>query len=107
MRMQLQSGDILTCMGKGKEQMKDTAKVTSKGQVTIPARVRRALKLASGDRLVFEKSGRDQCVMRRSGASDGKMYGFLRKYANKRRSSTVEEMNDAISDLLKEKHHKL
>jgi AbrB family looped-hinge helix DNA binding protein len=30
------------------------AKVTSKGQVTIPAEVRRALGVVSGDQLVFE-----------------------------------------------------
>src|SRR5438132_8521642 len=33
--------------------MEITAKVTSKGQVTIPARVREALRLRRGSRLVF------------------------------------------------------
>ena len=33
--------------------MKATAKVTSKGQVTIPKEIRRALRVKTGDRLVF------------------------------------------------------
>ncbi len=35
--------------------MKCTAKITSKGQITIPAEVRRALGVGAGDALVFEK----------------------------------------------------
>lgn len=34
--------------------MEKTARVTSKGQVTVPVAVRRALGLAVGDKLVFE-----------------------------------------------------
>jgi AbrB family looped-hinge helix DNA binding protein len=32
-----------------------TAKITSKGQITVPHQVRRALGVAAGDRLVFEE----------------------------------------------------
>jgi antitoxin PrlF len=34
--------------------MKKLAKVTSKGQITIPIEIRRALGVGPGDRLVFE-----------------------------------------------------
>jgi antitoxin PrlF len=37
--------------------MKCTAKITSKGQITIPAEVRRSLGVAEGDMLIFEKEG--------------------------------------------------
>jgi AbrB family looped-hinge helix DNA binding protein len=37
--------------------MKKQAKVTSKGQITIPLEIRRALGVAPGDRLVFENDG--------------------------------------------------
>lgn len=38
--------------------MKNEAKVTSKGQVTIPREVRRALRVREGDILVFESDAR-------------------------------------------------
>lgn len=37
--------------------MKKLAKITSKGQVTVPREVRRALGVRPGDKLVFEKVG--------------------------------------------------
>jgi antitoxin PrlF len=37
--------------------MKAQAKITSKGQITIPRDVRRALGVRPGDKLVFEKVG--------------------------------------------------
>lgn len=37
--------------------MKQRATVTSKGQITIPAQVRRALDLHAGDQVVFEVDG--------------------------------------------------
>jgi len=35
--------------------MKKTAKITSKGQITVPHEIRRALGVKPGDKLVFEK----------------------------------------------------
>lgn len=35
--------------------MKKTAKLTSKGQITVPHEIRRALGVQPGDKLVFEK----------------------------------------------------
>lgn len=40
------------------------AKVTSKGQVTIPAEVRDALRLREGDTVTFEVNDQDQAVFR-------------------------------------------
>jgi antitoxin PrlF len=39
--------------------MKMQAKITSKGQITVPVRVRRALGVRAGDELLFEKDGDD------------------------------------------------
>ena len=36
--------------------MKETAKITSKGQITIPRNVRRVLGVRAGDRLLFEEN---------------------------------------------------
>jgi AbrB family looped-hinge helix DNA binding protein len=35
------------------------AKLTSKGQITVPVKVRRALGVRAGDKLLFEKDGDD------------------------------------------------
>jgi AbrB family looped-hinge helix DNA binding protein len=43
--------------------MAKTAKITSKGQITVPNEVRRALGVAAGDRLVFEERGGEMRVM--------------------------------------------
>jgi antitoxin PrlF len=41
-----------------------TAKITSKGQITVPRQVRLALGVGAGDRLVFEERGDGEiCVM--------------------------------------------
>ncbi len=40
-----------------------TAKITSKGQITVPHQVRRALGVGPGDRLVFEERAGEMRVM--------------------------------------------
>ena len=55
-----------------------TARVTSKGQVTIPAEVRRALKIDQGDDLVFQVTSERSAelrVQKRQRLSD--FYGAL------------------------------
>ena len=42
--------------------MRAQAKITSKGQITVPRDVRRALGVRAGDRLVFESIGADVIV---------------------------------------------
>lgn len=37
--------------------MKKAARITSKGQVTVPHEVRRAMGVQAGDKLMFEKDG--------------------------------------------------
>jgi AbrB family looped-hinge helix DNA binding protein len=37
--------------------MKKQARITSKGQITVPHEIRRALGVRPGDRLLFEKDG--------------------------------------------------
>lgn len=51
------------------------AKVTSKGQVTIPVRVRRALDLESGDDVVFELGHEGARLRKRTRLTD--LYGAL------------------------------
>jgi AbrB family looped-hinge helix DNA binding protein len=43
--------------------MAKTAKITSKGQITVPNEVRRALGVGVGDRLVFEERDGEMLVV--------------------------------------------
>lgn len=42
--------------------MQSNAKITSKGQITVPLKVRQALGVKAGDRLVFEQDGGEMTV---------------------------------------------
>ncbi len=42
--------------------MRREAKITSKGQITVPREVRHALGVKPGDKLVFEQNGKDVSV---------------------------------------------
>lgn len=42
--------------------MQTSAKITSKGQITIPLKVRTALGVKEGDKLVFEQNGGEMVV---------------------------------------------
>lgn len=42
--------------------MQREAKITSKGQVTVPREVRQALGVKPGDKIVFEQNGKDVSV---------------------------------------------
>lgn len=42
--------------------MQSDAKITSKGQITIPREVRRALGVKEGDRLIFEETNGEMVV---------------------------------------------
>jgi antitoxin PrlF len=42
--------------------MKAVAKVTSKGQITIPSEIRRALRIKAGDKIVFKQDGNEISV---------------------------------------------
>lgn len=72
------------------------AKLTSKGQVTIPKTVRDRLGLAVGDRIRFRflADGTLTIEPRREGAL-GRLPGMLRQYA-KAEPVSIEEMDEAI-----------
>jgi AbrB family looped-hinge helix DNA binding protein len=59
------------------------ATVTSKGQITIPATIRAALKLRSSDRVVFTRLVDGTVVMRAKTRSATDLAGILPKPARK------------------------
>ena len=59
----------------------DTAKITSKGQVTIPKAVRSRMAVGAGDRLAFEFDGDDAVRMRPLRRGNKPLRGFLAHHA--------------------------
>src|ERR1017187_1776838 len=71
------------------------ATLTSKGQVTIPARVRDALGLETGDRIEFVQQGKGQFAIVAATRSIQELKGMFQGKQNK--PVSVEEMNAAIA----------
>jgi antitoxin PrlF len=71
-----------------------TATVTSKGQITIPVSVRRALGVDTGDRVIFVELEKGQFAIM---AATGSVRELKGRYRDPRRVPvSVEEMNTAI-----------
>jgi len=71
------------------------ATVTSKGQITIPVEVRRALGLKTGSKINFVPTDRGTYEMVPVTRSIKELRGTLPKLG---RTVTVEEMNEAIAE---------
>jgi AbrB family looped-hinge helix DNA binding protein len=71
-----------------------TATVNSKGQITIPAKVRKDLGLKAGDRLWFIKGERGEYILRHKTGSIMDVKGML-NWTGK--SATIKEMNETIA----------
>lgn len=68
------------------------ATMTSKGQVTIPAEIRKAMSLSAGERVVFTQLDDGTTVMRAKTRSILQLKGLL-KAATKKRKVSVDDMN--------------
>jgi len=69
------------------------ATVTSKGQVTIPADIRRAMGLAAGERVVFTQLEDGTIVFRAKRRSILELRGLLKPTRVKTRSPPIRDMN--------------
>ncbi len=77
------------------------ARLTGKGQVTIPKAVRNALQLHSGIKLEFIITEKGELLLRPVTKSVDDLYGILRKKG--RKPVSVDEMNAAVTDRMKAK----
>lgn len=68
------------------------ATITSKGQVTIPADIRKALGLAAGERVVFTRLDDGTTVMRAKIRSVIDLKGMLKKNRRSKGKVRVEDM---------------
>jgi antitoxin PrlF len=71
-----------------------TATVTSKGQITIPSRVRQALGLDAGDRVEFVEQDKGQFAIIPANRSIRELNGLFQGKRSK--PVSIEEMNAAI-----------
>ena len=72
-----------------------TATVTSKGQITIPADVRRALQVEAGDRVEFVQLEPGQFLFVAANRSVTELKGMFGKA---RTTVSIEDMNKAIAE---------
>lgn len=78
-----------------------TATLTSKGQITLPAKMREKLRLHVGSKLVFEEQPNGDFIVRRQTTGTRSLKGILPKPP---RALTVEEMDEAIGKAVGERH---
>jgi antitoxin PrlF len=71
-----------------------TATITSKGQITIPANVRRALSVGTGDRVEFVQLEPGQFLFLAANRSVTELKGMFGKAAG---TVSIDEMNRAIA----------
>lgn len=68
------------------------ATLTSKGQITIPAEVRKAMGLTAGERVVFTRLDDGTTVMRAKSRSILELQGLLTPVVNQRKVP-IDDMN--------------
>jgi antitoxin PrlF len=71
------------------------AKITSKGQITIPVQVRTELGVDPGDRIEFVKVGKGEFNIVAATRSVKELKGLFR--GRRRKPVSIEEMNAAIA----------
>jgi AbrB family looped-hinge helix DNA binding protein len=71
-----------------------TAAVTSKGQITIPAEIRKKLGLKPGDRVRFIEGPNGEFILKPKTGSLMDLKGFVKW---KGKPVTIEEMNETIA----------
>ena len=78
-----------------------TAKVTSKGQITIPVEVRKALNLKPGSEVLFFEGEKGEYVFRPRTGSIWDLRGSVHRLDH---TVTIEEMNEGIANAAAESY---
>ena len=79
----------------------EIATVTSKGQITVPVRMREKLDLRPGSKIVFDEQPNGDFVVRKKTGDIRELKGVLKAPAGV--SLTIEDMDRAIGKAMKEK----
>ena len=78
------------------------SKITSQGQISIPARIRQKLGLVPGSRVEWHEEGDDVIVRRASKYSSQDIHDAI--FSVSPQPHTVDEMDEGISVHLRRKH---
>lgn len=81
-----------------------SATITSKGQVTIPKKIREQFQLKPGDTIDFEIDSHNTIRISATKRHHSEVAGIL--YREGQRPRSIEEMNEGIVEYLKEKYKK-
>ncbi|MDX1637143.1 MAG: AbrB/MazE/SpoVT family DNA-binding domain-containing protein [Balneolaceae bacterium] len=82
----------------------EQAKVTSKGQITIPKKIREKLDIHPGDKIIFKENKNGELVIESGKKPIQRLAGVLHRPGQKK--VTIEEMNEAIKEAAVEKYKK-
>ncbi len=77
------------------------ATVTTKGQVTIPKKIRDSLKLSTGDKIEFVATGNTEALIRPVSKKVDEVFCNLQK--PEQRVASLEEINEAIANRIRSK----
>jgi antitoxin PrlF len=80
-----------------------TATMTTKGQITIPKKVRDSLRLQSGDRVAFVLRDHTEVLMKPIKKSVDEIFGKLQ--SPNQSAQTVADMNAAVAGRFQRKRH--
>jgi antitoxin PrlF len=69
------------------------ATITSKGQVTIPAEIRKAMGLTAGERVIFTQLDDGTTVFRAKTRSIMELRGILKHARGRKRRVSIKDMN--------------
>jgi antitoxin PrlF len=75
------------------EHFMSEATMTSKGQVTIPADIRKSMGLSAGERVVFTRLDDGTTVMRPKTRSVLELKGMLKAARRNKRKVKIQDMN--------------
>jgi AbrB family looped-hinge helix DNA binding protein len=78
-----------------------TATLTTKGQVTIPKKIRETLKLHSGDKIEIIVTGKGEAIIRPICKKVDEI--FCKLHRSGRKTVTLEAMDDAVGKRMKDK----
>lgn len=81
-----------------------SATITSKGQVTIPKKIRDKLKLKTGDTVYFEMDSISTAQIKTATKDPKEIMGKYRHKSPKPAGLTVEEMDEGITEYFREKY---